>query len=217
MIDYGEDKQTYGAPEIAVGPVSQLLTALYIGVFLFAFFASGTAAKFLPQINADLPGKFWTLVTGLFIFPESAGVYTGTPAGFWVIVTFLLIFFVIRPLELKAAGKGLFILFLLVFMLGPALVLWAIDMRSIEPVATWPFFFCAASGWAFWKFRGLKVKIGEKNFSRKWFFLIFAAVPVIFTACNALWSRCIIFLCCALLGWFWGVMEERKYGINISK
>ena len=217
MIDYGEDKQTYGVPEIKVGPVSQALTALYIGVFLFAFFASGPAAEYLPQINVLLPGKFWTFITGLFIFPESAGLYTGTPAGFWVIVTFLLIFFVMRPLELKAAGKRVFILFLLIFMLGPALVLWAVDMRSSEPVATWPFVFCAASAWAFWKFRELKVKIGKKNFSRKWFFLISAAVPVIYTACNALWNRCIIFLGCALLGLLWGVLEERKNAVNISE
>ena len=210
MIDYGEDKQTYGAPEIYVGPVSQVLTALYIGVFLFAFFASGTAGKFLPQINADLPGKFWTLVTGLFIFPESAGVYTGTPAGFWVVVTFLLIFFVIRPLEQKAAGKKVFLLFLLVFMLIPALLLWGLAPKALEPAVTWPFVFCAASGWAFWKFRALKFKIGEKTFSRKWFFLLSAAVPVVYTLAYALWSRCVIFFSCALLGVLWGVMEERR-------
>ena len=167
MIDYGEDKQNFGVPEIKVGPVSQILTALYIGVFLFSFFVSGAATKWLPQVNADLPGKFWTVFTGIFVFPESVGVFTRTPAGFWVVITFLLIFFVVRPLELKAANKWIFLLFLLIFMIGPALILWGISPKNIDPVGTWPFWFNAAAGWAFWKFRTLTVKIGEKVFLRK--------------------------------------------------
>ena len=39
MIDYGEEKQTYGAPKIDVGPVAQVLTALYLGGAAAAFFA----------------------------------------------------------------------------------------------------------------------------------------------------------------------------------
>ena len=122
MIDYGEEKQTYGVPEIKVGPVSQVLTALYLGIFIFSFFMPEFAKTYLTQVNADLPGRFWTVLTGLFIFPESAGVYTQTPAGFWVIVTFMLIFFVVRPLEEKAVSKGFFALFLCLFMLIPALI-----------------------------------------------------------------------------------------------
>ena len=45
MIDYGEDKQNFGVPEIKVGPVSQILTALYIGVFLFSFFVLSDIAQ----------------------------------------------------------------------------------------------------------------------------------------------------------------------------
>ena len=210
MIDYGEDKQNFGVPEIKVGPVSQLLTALYIGVFLFAFFVPEAAQKFLPQVNADLPGKFWTLLTGIFIFPESAGFYTGTPAGFWVIVTFLLIFFVVRPLEEKSCCKVSFYLFLAFFMLGPALVLWGISPKNIDPAGTWPFWFSAASGWAFWKFRTLTFKIGEKNFPRKWIFALLAVIPLVWSAGHARWSRTLIYLVCAALGILWGIIEERK-------
>ena len=216
MIDYGEDKQTFGAPKIAVGPVSQLLTALYIGIFLFAFFMSKSATAVLPQVNADLPGKFWTLLTGIFIFPESAGVYTKTPAGFWVVVTFLLIFFVVRPLEEKAASKTSFIAFLLVFMLGPALVIWGLAPKFLDPAGTWPFWFIAAAGKAFWKFRDLEIKIGEKQLPRKWFFLIIALVPVLYTAFNLQWSRCIIYLACALLGTGWEILEERRSAKQLS-
>ena len=210
MIDYGEDKQNFGVPEIKVGPVSQILTALYIGVFLFSFFVSGAATKWLPQVNADLPGKFWTVFTGIFVFPESVGVFTRTPAGFWVVITFLLIFFVVRPLELKAANKWIFLLFLLIFMIGPALILWGISPKNIDPVGTWPFWFNAAAGWAFWKFRTLTVKIGEKVFLRKWFFAAAAMIPLIWSACQCHWGRMLIYLACAVLGALWGVIEEQK-------
>lgn len=212
MIDYGEDKQNFGVPEIKVGPVSQLLTALYIGVFLFAFFVPEAAAKLLPQVNADLPGKFWTLLTGIFIFPESAGVYTKTPAGFWVIVTFLLIFFVIRPLEEKSRSRKVFLLFLAVFMLGPACVIWGLEPKNIDPAATWPFWFCGAAGWAFRKFRTLTFKVGEKNFPRKWIFALLAVIPLVWSIMQAHWSRLVIYLVCALLGILWGIIEERKMG-----
>lgn len=210
MIDYGEDKQSCGVPVIKVGPVSQSLTALYIGVFVFSFFMPEFAKNCLPQINADLPGKFWTLLTGLFIFPESAGVYTQTPAGFWVIVTFMLIFFVIRPLEEKAVTKGFFVLFLLLFMLVPALIVWAISPKAIDPVATWPFWFAGASAWAFRKFRTLTFKMGEKQIPRKWVFAALALIPVIWSALHGSWCRTLLYAACVLLGVLWGVLEERK-------
>lgn len=212
MIDYGEDKQSFGVPEIKVGPVSQLLTALYIGIFIFSFFLPEAAQNFLPQVNADLPGKFWTLLTGLFIFPESAGVYTGTPSGFWVIVTFMLIFFVVRPLELKADGKVSFLLFLALFMFIPALILWRLSPKNINPVATWPFWFVGASGWAFRKFRTLTFKMGEKNFPRKWIFALFAVIPLVWSITQCRFERAGIYLACALLGMLWGVLEERRKG-----
>lgn len=210
MIDYGEEKQTYGVPEIKVGPVSQVLTALYLGIFIFSFFMPEFAKTYLPQVNADLPGRFWTVLTGLFIFPESAGVYTQTPAGFWVIVTFMLIFFVVRPLEEKAVSKGFFALFLCLFMLIPALVVWGIAPKVVDPVATWPFWFAGAAAWAFRKFRTLTFKMGEKQIPRKWIFAALALIPVIWSAFHGNWSRTLIYSACVLLGFFWGVLEERK-------
>ena len=209
MIDYGEEKQTFGAPEIKVGPISQLLTALYVGIFLFAFFMPEMAKTLLPQVNADLPGKFWTLLTGIFIFPESAGVYTKVPAGFWVVVTFLMIFFVVRPLEERALRKWSFGAFLLTFMLGPALILWGIAPRGIDPAGTWPFWFAASSMWAYWKFRTMTVKVGDKLLKRKWIFLALALVPLIRSVCLAQWSRTALYAGCILLGALWGVVEER--------
>lgn len=216
MIDYGEDKQTYGAPKITVGPVSQLLTAVYIGVFVFSFFFFESAKNFLPQINADLPRKFWTLFTGLFIFPESAGVYTGIPAGFWVIVTFFFIFLVLRPLEEKASSRTCLVFFLLIFMLGPALALWGMTPQSVDPAATWPFWMPGAAGWAFWKFRNLNLKFGEKRVPCKWFFLLVLLIPVIYSGTRAELTRGLIYLVCALLGIGWGVLEERKSLKNSS-
>lgn len=209
MIDYGEEKQTYGVPEIKVGPVSQVLTALYIGIFIFSFFMPEFAKTYLPQVNADLPGRFWTVLTGLFIFPESAGVYTQTPAGFWVIVTFMLIFFVVRPLEEKAVSKGFFALFLCLFMLIPALVVWGIAPKAVAPVATWPFWFAGAAAWAFRKFRTLTFKMGEKQIPRKWIFAALALIPVIWSAFHGNWSRTLLYASCVLLGVFWGILEER--------
>lgn len=216
MIDYGEDKQTYGAPKIVVGPVSQVLTALYIGVFLLAFFLPEFTKKFLPQINSDLPQKFWTLLTGIFIFPESAGVYTRIPAGFWVIITFFFIFLVVRPLEEKRTNYISFTAFLLSFMLGSALAVWALAPKFFEPAATWAFWFSGASGWALWKFRTLNIKFGEKRFPCKWFYLILLLLPVLFSLVRQKWERGALYLVCALLGILWGVIEERKNGKKFS-
>ena len=210
MIDYGEEKQTYGVPEIKVGPVSQVLTALYLGIFIFSFFMPEFAKTYLPQVNADLPGRFWTVLTGLFIFPESAGVYTQTPAGFWVIVTFMLIFFVVRPLEEKAVSKGFFALFLCLFMLIPALIVWGIAPKAVDPVATWPFWFAGAAAWAFRKFRTLTFKMGEKQIPRKWIFAALALIPVIWSAFHGNWSRTLLYASFVLLGVFWGILEERQ-------
>ena len=210
MIDYGEEKQTYGVPEIKVGPVSQVLTALYLGIFIFSFFMPEFAKTYLPQVNADLPGRFWTVLTGLFIFPESAGVYTQTPAGFWVIVTFMLIFFVVRPLEEKAVSKGFFALFLCLFMLIPALIVWGIAPKAVDPVATWPFRFAGAAAWAFRKFRTLTFKMGEKQIPRKWIFAALALIPVIWSAFHGNWSRTLLYASFVLLGVFWGILEERQ-------
>ncbi len=217
MIDYGEDKQTYGAPKIVVGPVSQALTALYIGVFLLAFFVPEFAKNYLPQVNADLPQKFWTLLTGIFIFPESAGVYTQIPAGFWVIVTFFLIFLVVRPLEEKKSSYFSFAAFLIVFMLGSALTVWALAPGFPDPAATWPFWFSGASGWALWKFRTLNVKFGERRFPCKWLYLVLLLIPVIFSLVKHHdWKRTAIYLACALAGILWGVIEARIHGNTFS-
>lgn len=216
MIDYGEDKQTYGAPKIVVGPVSQVLTALYIGVFLLAFFLPESAKNVLPQVNADLPQKFWTLLTGIFIFPESAGVYTQIPAGFWVIVTFFLIFLVVRPLEEKRTSYISFAAFLLLFMLGSALAVWALAPKFLDPAATWAFWFSGAAGWALWKFRTLNIKFGEKRFPCKWFYLILLLIPILFSLVRQNWARGAIYLACALLGILWGAIEERKNGKKFS-
>lgn len=210
MIDYGEDKQTYGNPQITVGPVSQVLTAIYIGVFLLSFFLSEAVKNFLPQINADLPQKFWTLFTGLFIFPESAGLYTGIPAGFWVIVSFFFIFLVLRPLEEKALSRTFLLTFLLIFMLVPALAVWALAPGSVDPAGTWPFWMPGAAGWAFIKFRSRNLKFGERRIPCKWFFLITLLIPVVYSFSRLNWSRGILFAACALLGILWGLMEERK-------
>ena len=216
MIDYGEDKQSYGAPKIAVGPVSQILTALYIGVFILAFFLPEFSQKFLPQVNADLPQKFWTLLTGIFVFPESVGVYTRFPAGFWVIVSFFFIFLVVRPLEEKASGSLSFITFRLIFMLAPALAVWAAAPGDPDPAATWGFWFSASSGWALWKFRTLNFKFGEKRFPCKWFYLIMLLTPLVYSGCCRSWSRLAIYLGCALLSLLWGIIEERKNGKTFS-
>ena len=212
MIDYGEDKQTYGTPKIAVGPVSQTLTALYIGIFLLAFFLPEFSTKFLPQVNADLPQKFWTLLTGIFIFPESAGVYTQTPAGFWVILTFILIFLVVRPLEEKAANIFAFLGFLLFFMLGSALAVWGMAPKQLDPAGTWSFWFSGAAGAALWKFRALNVKLGEKRIPAKYLYLLMALTPVVYSCFKTNWSRAALYLVCALLGIAWSAIEERKSG-----
>ena len=95
-------------------------------------------------------------------------------------------------------------------MLAPALVLWGISPKNIDPAGTWPFWFNAASGWAFWKFRALTLKIGEKKFPRKWIFALLAVIPLIRCAVQAHWSRALIYLGCTLLGVLWGLIEERK-------
>ncbi|MBQ9755248.1 MAG: hypothetical protein IJV93_10940 [Lentisphaeria bacterium] len=215
MIDYGEDKQTYGVPKITVGPVSQTLTALYIGVFLLSFFMPNFAANHLAPINADLPLRFWTLLTGVFVFPDSAGVYTQVPAGFWVIITFFHIFLVLRPLEEKTSLAQL-IPFLLIFMLCPALAVWGISPKSPDPGATWGYWFAATASWAFWKFRTLNLKFGEKRFPCKWFYLILTLIPVIFSAIKQNWTGAAIYLASALLALLWGVMDEHKNGKTLS-
>ena len=215
MIDYGEDKQTYGAPTITVGPISQGLTALYIGVFLLSFFLPNFAVNFLAQINADLPQRFWTFLTGVFVFPESAGVYTQVPAGFWVILTFFLIFLVVRPLEEKSSPVEL-IIFLLLFMLVPAAAVWLLAPKFLDAAATWGFWFAASSAWAGWKFRTLNLKFGEKRFPCKWFYLAITVIPLIFSAAKQSWSRALIYLACAALGVLWGVIDERKNGKTLS-
>ena len=204
MIDYGEEKQTFGAPRIDVGPVSQLLTALYLGIFVFAFFKPDAVLSSLVQINAELPRKIWTLLTGVFVFPESVAEFAPTPAGFWVVVTFLLIFFVARPLERVLAGRGKFILFLLVFMIGPALVLWRLAPGSGDPVCSWPFWFSAAAGACALKFRKSSIKIGERNIPQTPLFLLVPLAAVLSSAVGGSWSRMLLYILCTLLGLFWG-------------
>ena len=55
MIDYGEEKQTYGAPKIDVGPVAQVLTALYLGTAVAAFSRRGRFVNSLPRSTPDCP------------------------------------------------------------------------------------------------------------------------------------------------------------------
>ncbi len=212
MIDYGEDKQTYGTPKIEVGPVSQVLTALYIGVFLVAFFLPEFSTRSLSQVNVALPQKFWTLLTGIFIFPESAGVFTRTPAGFWVILTFFLIFLVVRPLEEKSPNPFVFIGFLLFFMLGSALAVWGMAPGQLDPAGTWPFWFTGAAGAALWKFRALNMKFGEKRIPAKYLYLLPVLLPIVCSCFKANWGRAALYLICVLLGAAWSGVEERKYG-----
>lgn len=216
MIDYGEDKQTYGTPKIAVGPVSQILTALYIGVFLLAFFLPEFSTNFLAQINADLPKKFWTLLTGIFVFPESAGVYTQVPAGFWVILTFFLIFLVVRPIEEKAASLFSFIAFLLLLMVGSALAIWGIAPKQADPAGTWSFWFSGAAGFALWKFRTLNMKFGERRFPAKYFYLALTIIPIITSGIKLNWSRAVLYVVFALLGVAWSCAEERITNKKLS-
>lgn len=218
MIDYGEDKQNFGTPKIDVGPISQLLTALYIGIFLLSFFIPQFAADFLAQINADLPEKFWTLLTGIFVFPESTEQFSQVPSGFWVIVTFMLIFLVVRPLEQYYGKKASFIIFLLLFMLIPALIIWAISPGSVDASGTWPFWFNGAAGLAAFKFRKAVIKLGEeRKIPQLWGFVLIPAAAVISSAATAQWGRMILFLLCALLGVLWGFIEERKNNIPVSR
>ena len=217
MIDYGEDKQNFGTPKIDVGPVSQLLTALYLGVFLFSFFMPSFSYSYFSQINADLPVKFWTLLTGIFVFPESTVRNAAAPAGFWVILTFLLIFLVVRPLEQYAASKKAFVYFLLLFMLVPALAVWAMAPESINASDTWGFWMNGAAGWAAFKFRKAVIKLNdEKKLPQLWGFMLIPAAAVITSICCGNWGRLALYLFCAIAGAAWGVMEERKNNREVS-
>ena len=218
MIDYGEDKQIFGAPKIDVGPVTQLLTALYLGVFFFSFFMPGVSYSYLSQINADLPAKFWTLLTGIFVFSESTVRNAAAPSGFWVILTFMLIFLVVRPLERYAASKKKFVYFLLLFMLVPALAVWAMAPGAVYASDTWAFWLNGAAGWGAFKFRGAVIKINdEKKIPQYWGFMLVPAAAVITSICCGNWGRMALYLFCALAGAAWGVMEERKNNSEVSR
>ena len=210
MIDYGEEKQTFGAPKIDVGPVAQLLTALYLGGAVAAFFAPQTVCDALAQVNAGLPRRFWTLLTGTWVFPESFEEFPRVPAGFWVVVTFLLIFFVARPVELAWKNRLGLLLFLLVFMAGPSLLLWARDPAGHGVAATWPFWFSAGSGLAAVFFRRRRLKVGSRAVAQS---SLYAAIPAAAAAAsfvNGRFARGGIYLLCALLGAFWGFLVIRR-------
>ena len=53
-------------------------------------------------------------------------------------------------------------------------------------------------------------KLGEKDVPRKWVFAAFALIPVIWTALHGSWSRALLYAASVLLGFLWGVLEERK-------
>ena len=204
MIDYGEEKQTYGAPKIDVGPVAQVLTALYLGGAVAAFFAPREVCDALAQINAGLPRRFWTLLTGTWVFPESFEEFARVPAGFWVVVTFLLVFFVVRPVELVWKDRPGFLLFLLVFMTGPSLLLWALDPAGRDVAVTWPFWFSAASGLAAVFFHRRRLPIPGRAVPQSFFY---AAVPIAAAASSFFNGRFVrggLYLLCALLGALWG-------------
>ena len=203
MIDYGEEKQTYGAPKIDVGPVAQVLTALYLGGAVAAFFAPQTVCDALAQVNAELPRRFWTLLTGTWVFPESFEEFARVPAGFWVMVTFLLVFFVARPLELAWKNNRAFLLFLFVFMAGPSLVLWALDPAGREVAATWPFWFSAASGLAAVFFRRRRLSVGGRAVPQSYLYAAVPAVAALASLSNGRFVRCGLYLLCALLGALW--------------
>ena len=207
-MDYGEDKQTFGAPKIDVGPVAQTLTALYLGVAVLAFFMPREIFDALAQVNAGLPGRWWTLLSGVLVFPESLEEFARVPAGFWTVVTFLLIFFVVRPLELGWKTRTQLIIFLLVFMIGPALALWAFDPAGQEPAGSWPFWFSAASGLAAAVFRKKTVTLGEKRVPQIIFFLAVPGVAVTAALCGGAFRRAGLYLLCALLGALWGAAGE---------
>ena len=204
MIDYGEEKQTFGAPKIDVGPVAQVLTALYLGGAVAAFFAPRTVCELLAQINAELPRRFWTLLTGTWVFPESFEEFSRVPSGFWVVVTFLLVFFVVRPVELAWKDRKGFLLFLLVFMTGPSLVLWGLDPAGRGVTTGWPFWFSAASGLAAVFFHRRRLTVAGRAVPQSFFY---AAVPVaaaLSSLVNGCFARCGLYLLCALLGALWG-------------
>jgi|GEM_PF-1865995 len=206
MIDYGEEKQTFGAPKIDVGPVAQLLTALYLGGAVAAFFAPQTVCDALAQVNAELPRRFWTLLTGTWVFPESFEEFSRVPAGFWLVVTFLLVFFVVRPVELVWKDKKGFLLFLLVSMAGPSLILWALDPAGREAAASWPFWFSAASGLAAVFFSRRRLAVGSRSVSQSFFY---TAVPLVAAASsffNGSFVRGGLYLLSALLGALWGFL-----------
>ena len=204
MIDYGEEKQTYGAPKIDVGPIAQVLTALYLGGAVAAFFAPREVCDALAQINAGLPRRFWTLLTGTWVFPESFEEFARVPAGFWVVVTFLLVFFVVRPVELVWKDRPGLLLFLLFFMAGPSLLLWALDPAGREVTASWPFWFSAASGLAAVLFRRRRLTVGGGGVSQSFFY---AAVPLAAAASSFFGGGFVrggLYLLCGLLGALWG-------------
>ena len=210
MIDCGEEKQTFGAPKIDVGPVAQLLTALYLGGAVAAFFAPRTVRDAFAQINAELPRRFWTLLTGTLVFPESFEEFARVPAGFWVVVTFLLIFFVARPLELAWKNNKAFLLFLFVFMTGPSLILWALDPAGHEVAASWPFWFSAASGLAAVLFHCRHLTVAGKAVPQSFFY---AAVPLVAAASSFFNGGFVsggLYLLCAFLGALWGFLVLRR-------
>jgi hypothetical protein len=219
MIDCGEEKQTFGAPKIDVGPVAQLLTALYLGGAVAAFFAPRTVRDAFAQINAELPRRFWTLLTGTLVFPESFEEFARVPAGFWVVVTFLLIFFVARPLELAWKNNKAFLLFLFVFMTGPSLVLWALDPAGEEVAAGWPFWFSAASGLAAVFFRRRRLSVAGRAVPQSFLYAAVPAVAALSSLANGRFVRCGLYLLCALLGALWGfavICRERSCGTKTA-
>lgn len=210
MIDYGEEKQTFGAPKIDVGPVAQVLTALYLGGAAAAFFAPQTVCDLLAQINAELPRRFWTLLTGTWVFPESFEEFSQVPAGFWVVVTFLLVFFVVRPVELVWKDRPGLLLFLLAFMAGPSLILWALGPAEHEVAASWPFWFSAASGLAAVFFHCRCLTVAGKAVPQSFFY---ATVPLAAAASSFFNGRFVrggLYLLCAVLGALWGFLVLRR-------
>ena len=204
MIDYGEEKQTYGAPKIDVGPVAQALTALYLGGAVAAFFAPRTVCELLAQINAELPRRFWTLLTGTWVFPESFEEFARVPSGFWVVVTFLLIFFVVRPVELVWKDRPGFLFFLLFFMAGPSLILWALDPAGQNVTASWPFWFSAASGLAAVFFRRRRLTVGSRAVPQSFFYAAVPLAAAVSSFVSGGFIRGGLYLLCGLLGALWG-------------
>lgn len=147
MIELEEKKQIYGAPKITVGALTQGMTAVFFAVFVFSFFAPESSAANLALCSGELSGKWWTLLTGAVVFPESLMEFSRVPAGFWMICAFFYGFFFLRPVE-RALPNWRGWLFVAAFMLFSSAVLYLTASKETVYIDSWPFAFYAAAGGA---------------------------------------------------------------------